>query len=227
MSEAIGLVTGSEPFAGLPSNPAEILLRQVAGSVFGGITIKTVATPVDLDRLPDLLPELVATHRPAFVVSLGLGMGIPSIRVERMAINMASFAVADNVGNQPLGVPHTQGGPDGRAASWDAAAIVASLRQAGVPAVVSDHAGTHLCNYTLYAMLAALEALGRAHVPCGFFHLPFLPDQVVWQMNQRGSAPQKAPLAPIDLPSMSFELQVKGLRVMLTALAQQANARGD
>lgn len=222
----IGLVTGSVPFAGLPTNPAEILLPHVAGEVHSGIEVVTVATPVDFGRLPTLLPDLVNRYRPAFVVSLGLALGAAVVRVEQMAINVAHFGVADNVGNQPLHQPHTDDAPDGMAASWDAPAIVAALLDAGVPAVGSFHAGTHLCNYTLFTMLAALKAQGRPQVPCGFFHLPYLPEQIVRMMRDRGATPQKAPLAPVDLPSMSLELQITAVTAMLAVVARQAVARG-
>ena len=39
MSEAVGLVTGSAPFAGLPTNPAELVLPFVDGALFSGIRV--------------------------------------------------------------------------------------------------------------------------------------------------------------------------------------------
>lgn len=224
--QPVGLVTGSKPFAGLPTNPAEILLPHVDGLVFDGIRIVSVATPVDFGRLPTLLPGLVDRYRPAFVVSLGLALGAAVVRVEQMAINIAHFGVADNVGNQPVNQPHTPGGADGMLASWDGPPIVAALLKAGVPAVGSFHAGTHLCNFTLYTLLAALQAQGRPQVPCGFFHLPYLPEQIVQFMQDRGRTPQKAPLAPVDLPSMALDLQITAVKTLLAAVAQQAVARG-
>ncbi|MEM9756851.1 MAG: hypothetical protein AAF914_12690, partial [Pseudomonadota bacterium] len=147
----VGLVTGSAPFAGLPDNPAADLLAGIDGQVIGGITIRTEKLPVSLARLPEVVQGLVAEHRPAFYVSLGLALGAPALRFEPTAINRTDFGVADNEGARPTGGgPIDPTGPDARFATWDAPALTNALLQADVPAVVSHHAGTHLCNLVLY-----------------------------------------------------------------------------
>jgi len=49
MSDPVGLVTGSAPFAGLPTNPAELVLPFVDGAVFSGavvmVALTTLVTP--------------------------------------------------------------------------------------------------------------------------------------------------------------------------------------
>ncbi len=223
-SGAVGLVTGSQPFAGLPTNPAELVLPFVDGMVIDGITVRTRATPVSRARIPDLLPSLVDEERPAFVLALGLALGAPTLRVEKVEINACHFAVADNDGMRPLGgTPIEPDGPMARLATWDAEAVVAAILAEDVPARVSFHAGTHLCNLTLYTYLGALEARGLAS-PCGFLHLPYLPEQIVWMMRQRGSAPETAPGAPLDLPSMALETQIRAVKAVLRELAREARA---
>ena len=56
--------------------------------------------------------------------------------------------------------------------------ILQELTAEGIPAYLSNTAGTYLCNYTLYTTLDALARGGRA-IPAGFIHLPFLPSMVV------------------------------------------------
>jgi pyroglutamyl-peptidase len=177
---------------------------------------------VSYARLPSLLPALVAEHRPAFVVALGLAMSAPVVRVEKYAINAASFGVADNEGARPVGgVPIDPAGPAGRAATWPVDAIVEALLDADIPARASYHAGTHLCNFTLYTYLDALEATG-SRAPCGFLHLPYLPEQIVWLMRGRAGIAETAPTAPTDLPSMSFEMQLAAVRTAVAATARHA-----
>ena len=96
-----------------------------------------------------------------------------------------------------------------RRATWDAEAVVAGIMDRGIPARLSFHAGTHLCNLTLYTYLEALEQVGL-EAPCGFLHLPYLPEQVVWMMRNRGAAAEQAPGASFDLPSMPLETQARG-----------------
>jgi pyroglutamyl-peptidase len=212
--QRVGLVTGSEPFAGLPTNPAELVLPCIDGTEIDGITIVARATPVSLARVPTLLPALVAQYQPAFVLAIGLAQGTACVRVEKAAVNAAAFAVADNEGARPLhGVKIDPKGPDARFASWDAEAVVASILAAGVPAQVSYSAGTHMCNLTLYTYLGSLAG----HVPCGFLHLPYLPEQIVW-LSARGST------QALDQPSMALATQVTAVRATLQALARQANA---
>lgn len=224
MTNLIGLVTGSEPFAGLPTNPAELVLPYIDGMEIEGITIVTRATPVSRERLPSLLPSLIDEYKPAFVMALGLALGAPVVRIEKIGVNACHFAIPDNEGVRPLGgQPIDASGPAARFATWDAEALVAAIVDEGIPAKTSFHAGTHLCNLTLYAYLGALEARGMAS-PCGFLHLPYLPEQIVWMMRQRGGAADTAPGSPLELPSMSLETQVRAVKAALGALARQAIA---
>jgi pyroglutamyl-peptidase len=216
----IGLVTGSKPFAGLPSNPAEAVLAYLDGGDAARIVTRT--TPVSLAALPRLLPDLLDDIRPDFVISLGLALGAPVVRVETVAINACHFAIADNEGARPVGgVPIDPAGPAARPATWDAGAVVAAIQEAGVPAQLSFHAGTHLCNLTLYTLLGALRARGWS-IPCGFIHLPYLPEQVVAMMRQLDGRAGGAPVTPVDLPSMSLDLQVRAVRAAIGAVARQA-----
>jgi pyroglutamyl-peptidase len=226
MSGAIGLVTGSQPFAGLPTNPAELVLPFIDGMVVDGITIVARATPVSRNGLPSHLPALVEEFRPAFVLALGLALGAPIVRAETIAVNACHFAIPDNEGVRPLGgEPILKDGPPARIATWDAGAIVEAILDEGIPARTSFHAGTHLCNLTLYTYLGAIEALGLKS-PCGFLHLPYLPEQVVWLMREGGNAPASARSASPELPSMAIETQIRALKATLAALARQAHAAG-
>jgi pyroglutamyl-peptidase len=192
--------------------------------VVDGITVVAQSTPVSFARLPELLTDLIREHRPAFVLALGLALGTPVVRVEAMAINAAHFAVPDNEGARPRGgVRFAADAPEALPATWDGAAVVDAIVAADVPARISFHAGTHLCNLTLFTYLAALKAAG-SRSPCGFLHLPYLPEQVTWLMRRHGGAPDNAASANLDLPSMALATQVTAVKAAITELARQANA---
>ena len=55
--------------------------------------------------------------------------------------------------------------------------ILAALTAEGIPAAISNTAGTYLCNDTLYTTLDALARRGRS-IPAGFIHLPNEPSIV-------------------------------------------------
>lgn len=226
MRRPIGLVTGSQPFAGLPTNPAEVVLPFLDGLEIEGITIVAKSTPVSRASLPSLLPALIDEYRPAFVLALGLALGAPVVRIETIGVNACHFAIADNEGARPLGgEPILEGGPAARIATWEAGAVVDAILDENIPARRSFHAGTHLCNLTLYTYLGALEARGMKS-PCGFLHLPYLPEQIVWMMRQRGDMPDSAPGSPLELPSMALETQIRAVKAALGAMARQAKAIG-
>jgi pyroglutamyl-peptidase len=166
---------------------------------------------------------MLAEHRPAFVMGMGVALGSPVVRVETTAINVAHFGIADNDGARPGGEPFDLGGPAARRATWDAARVTAAIIEAGVPARISHHAGTHCCNLALHTCLGALERLGLPS-PCGFLHLPYLPEQVVWLMRNRAGQAATAPGSSLDPPSMSFDLQIMAARAAIRVLAEPAAA---
>lgn len=226
MTRPIGLVTGSQPFAGLPTNPAEIILPFIDGTEVGGISIVARSTPVSRNGLPSHLPALVEEYRPSFILALGLALGAPTVRAETIAVNACHFAIPDNEGVRPLGgEPIHEDGPAARIATWDAEAVVEAILAEEIPAKTSFHAGTHLCNLTLYTYLGALEALGLKS-PCGFLHLPYLPEQIVWMMRHRGDQPASAHSGTLELPSMAIETQIRAVKATLGALARQVHATG-
>jgi pyroglutamyl-peptidase len=214
--EPVGLVTGFEPFAGMTVNPSSLVLPDLYGTVSGGIRVETAVLPVSLSRGPEALVGLVDAHRPRFVMMMGLASGAPSVRVETMALNVAAFRVADNDGLEVADRPLEEGGPAARRATWDAAAVVAEIEADGVPVRQSFHAGTHLCNAVLYAALGRLES-EAAPVPCGFLHLPYLPEQILWMKGRPGAA-----AASWDQSSMPLEMQRRAARAAISALSRMA-----
>jgi pyroglutamyl-peptidase len=98
--------------------------------------------------------------------------------VERLGINVNDFRVTDNDGAQPVDLPVVPGGPAAYFATIPVRAVVAALHAAGIPASISNSAGAHLCNHTLY-LLGHLATTEYPGMRCGFVHLPGLPEQAV------------------------------------------------
>jgi len=217
----VGLITGSAPFAGLPDNPAAELLTRVDGAEIGGVTIRTAEIPVSRARLPGVIEALVAEHRPAFYISLGLATGEAVLRLETTAINRVDFGVADNEGDRPTdGGPIEPGGSAARFATWDAGDLAKKLLQNDYPAITSHHAGTHLCNFVLYCAIGAMERAGLSG-PVGFLHVPYTPAQVARFLREGPPGGDTAPMTPRALPSMMIKMQEAALRLTLTQLAEQ------
>ena len=92
-----------------------------------------------------------------------------------MAINVDDARIADNAGGQPVDRAIVRGGPAAYFSTLPVKAMVAALRAEGVPAEVSQTAGTFVCNHVFYGLMHALRR--KRGVRGGFIHVPFLPEQ--------------------------------------------------
>ena len=206
------LVTGFEPFEQDAVNPSWEVARALHGWHHAGAEVHAVQLPCVFGRAIEALDAALADVRPTLVVGLGLAGGRADWTPERVAINVDDARIPDNAGGRPIDAPVVAGGPAGYFSTLPIKAIVHALRAAGVPASVSQTAGTFVCNHVFYALmhrLATVPALAGARG--GFVHVPLMPAQAAQRPGQ---------------PSMALATQVEALRVLLrTALAGGADLR--
>jgi pyroglutamyl-peptidase len=196
------LVTGFEPFGGEPVNPSMQAALALAAEPPPDIVLSTEILPVSQVRTPQALRAAVARHRPDVVIATGEASGRAEVSVERVGINVNDFRIPDNDGAQPVDVPVIAGGPAAYFATIPIKAVTAALRAAGVPVHVSNTAGTHLCNHTLY-LLGHLAATEYPGMRVGFLHLPGLPEQAARHPGQ---------------PSMATATMVTALKAAIAAI---------
>lgn len=206
------LVTGFEPFEQDTLNPSWEVARSLQGAVVDSAEVHAVQLPCVFGRAIERLDRALAEVRPTLIVGLGLAGGRAEWTPERVAINVDDARIPDNAGGRPIDAPVVPGGPVGYFSTLPIKAVVHALREAGVPASVSQTAGTFVCNHVFYALmhrLATVPALAGARG--GFVHVPLLPEQAAHRPGQ---------------PSMALPTQVEALRVLLrTALAVEADLR--
>ncbi len=119
------------------------------------------------------------------------------ISIERVAINIDDARIPDNAGAQPVDQPVVVGGPVALFSTLPVNALVAGIREAGIPASVSQTAGTCTCNHVMYGLMHYLR---RRKTRGGFIHLPYLPEQA---MNHPG-----APGMPLATNVLALEMAV-------------------
>ena len=124
--------------------------------------------------------------QPDFILCVGQAGGRPDITVERVAINCDDFRIPDNGGNQPEDEPVVADGPSAYFATLPIKNIVNALHQNGIPAKVSNTAGTFVCNHLMYGVCH--YAAQKGNIKAGFMHIPYLPSQVVDKPNQPSMA---------------------------------------
>ena len=177
------LLTGFEPFGGETVNPSWQAVEAVARDWTGPETLIAVQLPVVFD---DTIDRVIAEHKPDLVVSVGQAGGFATIEVERVAINVQDARIPDNSGAQPIDEPVVVDGPAAHFSSLPIKAAVAALLEAGIPASVSQSAGTYTCNHVFYR-------LRHPGAHGGFVHVPYSTEQ----LGDRSADSPSLPIATI------------------------------
>lgn len=199
------LLTGFEPFDGDTVNPSGEVAKQLDGRVIADCVVRSVILPVQHESARAIVAPLLEAPGLVAVVQLGLAGGRARISLERVAVNVMDYSRADAHGQVLRDVACVAGGPAAYFSTLPLREILAALTAEGIPAAISNTAGTYLCNDTLYTTLHALAQRGRATVPAGFIHLPFLASMV--------SAHD------LEEPSMDLPLLVRAVEILLSRLA--------
>jgi pyroglutamyl-peptidase len=116
-----------------------------------------------------------------------------------VAINVDDARIADNDGARRTDAPVVEGGPAAYFSTLPIKAVLAAIRAEGIPAQVSQTAGTFLCNHVFY-QARHLAATARPGMRAGFIHMPWLPE-----------------LAPQGEPSLPLASIVTALRAAIEA----------
>ena len=197
------LLTGFEPFAGETVNPSWEVARALSGERIGAARIESVQLPCVFARAPQALQDALSRYSPQWVVCLGQAEGRAEITPERVAINVMQARLPDNAGAQPQEVPVVPDGPVAYFTGLPLARLVQRLRAQGIPASISNSAGTFVCNQVFYWLQ---HTWGRNGRPSGFVHLPCLPEQALRMSTTSAS------------PSLPLDVQVRAVRELLAEL---------
>ena len=197
-------MTGFEPFGAHSVNPTEGLAKAVDGRRVGDFTVLSVVLPVHHADAAARLGPLLAESNPEAVLHLGLAGGRARIALERVAINVMDYEVPDNAGYRASGEPCVPGGPTAYSSTLPLPAMLKALVDEGIPAYMSNTAGTFLCNQTLYWTLNAVRDTPRPP-RVGFVHFPLLPAMVA--------------AAGLEQPSMDFPLMLRAVETILGVIA--------
>lgn len=205
------LLTGFEPFGGEAMNPSSDVARALHGCQVAGHEVVALELPCEFARSLGVLEQALERWQPVLVLALGQAAGRSDLSIERVAINVDDARIPDNAGALPIDEPVAPDGPAAYFSTLPIKAIVAALRAVGLPASVSQSAGTYVCNHVFYGLQHRLAGGG---VRSGFMHLPLLPQQAAKQPGQ---------------PSMTLQTMVLGVRIALeTALTVEHDLReGD
>ncbi|MEX0824667.1 MAG: pyroglutamyl-peptidase I [Pirellulaceae bacterium] len=185
------LITAFEPYEEWEENSSWLALIELTNWFDSGGRVTTRRYPANFDTVHKRLREDL---RAEYDVMLHLGQlpGAPVLTLESVGLNLRNDGTA-----------LFTGGPVAYQSALPLTRWESKLREAGIPAKVSHHAGTYLCNATLFATHHLARELG-VNTQAAFIHVPLAPAQV---------AKAEKPLASISTP-----LAAAGLAIILEDL---------
>ncbi len=205
------LVTGFEPFGGEKINPALEAVQRLPETIAGAEVVK-VQIPVVFGEDVAAVKAAVESCDPDIVLCVGQAGGRTHITPEFVGINYVDARIPDNAGNQPVAEAIVEGAPEAYFTKLPVRAMVARMKEAGIPAAVSYTAGTFCCNEVMYGLLH-LIATEHPEIRGGFLHVPYAPEQAV---NLSATT-----------PSMTVDMMVEGITLGLEAAVENVEDAGE
>lgn len=197
------LITGFEPFGGEKINPALEAVKMLPDTI-GGAKVVKLEVPTVFKKSIKKLDECIEKEKPDITICVGQAGGRFDITVERVAINVDDARIPDNENNSPADEKIFEDGGNAYFAALPIKAIVKNINDAGIPASVSDSAGTFVCNHLMYGLLYLIDKKYN-NMTGGFIHVPFIPQQAAGRKNT---------------PSMNISDIVKALTIAVETAVQ-------
>ncbi|WP_040214897.1 pyroglutamyl-peptidase I [Clostridium polynesiense] len=194
------LITGFDPFGGEKINPAWEAVSSIKDSIAGAEVIK-LQIPTVFRKSIEKLDKAIEENNPDIVICIGQAGGRFDVTPERVAINIDDARIKDNEGNQPIDTDIYEDGEPAYFSTLPIKAIVKEINNNGLPASVSNTAGTFVCNHIMYGLMYLIDKKYN-NIRGGFIHVPFIPQQVVEKRNT---------------PAMALEDIVKALECAVKA----------
>ena len=196
------IVTGFDPFGGETINPSIECVKALPE--IEGVELIRLELPTVFKESAKRLNEVINDVKPDAVLSVGQAGGRPGITMERIAINVDDARIPDNISQQPIDEAIQLDGEAAYFTTLPIKRIVKAIREAGIPAEVSNSAGTFVCNHIMYQ---ALFAATKANKPfkAGFMHIPFIPEQTT------------------DKPSLPLEESTKAVQIAIETIRDYIN----
>lgn len=177
------LITAFEPYDRWDDNSSWLAIVELTKSLPSEPRVTTRRYPVDFAAVRERLTEDLAAGYD-YALHLGQAPGLARVHLEAIGLNIGGTSQQLAEEFQPL----APDGPVAYKSDLPLAAWAAKLRAAGIPAQVSYHAGTFLCNATLYLTHHLSRERGWK-TQAAFIHLPLATEQAVRERQDIASLP--------------------------------------
>ncbi len=198
-NKGIILLTGYEAFGDFKVNPSIAACMRLNNKIYNAYRVVVEEIPMRFEEVKDEIEGHVDKYKPAAVLSTGVSSEGSCIKLERIAINLTTAKGPSKKEQLPEGEPIKAGGPVGYFSTLPLGKLLEGLKRAGVPAVISNSAGTFGCNLIFYQLMDYLDREGL-DIPAGFIHAPRLPEQAL---------DGKTPSMALDLTAHALDVVVE------------------
>ncbi len=164
------LTTGFEPFGGSEINESWLVAQCLKGKYFNNTEIVSEQLPVAWNKASVKLHDVVRKYKPTAIISFGQSY-TEAVRLETTARNQRA-KLPDNEGVTPDLLNIYNYAPPTMSTRLPLREIEKRLTAAGIPVVISQDAGTYLCNETFYTLMFDPGLSETMNVPRGFIHVP-------------------------------------------------------
>jgi pyroglutamyl-peptidase len=177
------LLTAFEPYDLWTANSSWLTLVQLTQQLPSEPSITTRLYPVNFEAMKErLAKDLEADYD--YALHLGQAPGSTRIQLESHAINIGGSALQSPDTYRAL----VTDGPVAYRSPLPLGPWAAMLRDARIPAEISYHAGTYLCNATLYFSCYLAERM-TLKTKSAFVHLPLDVSQTAAQAQHMAALP--------------------------------------
>ena len=206
------LITGFDPFGGEKINPAWEAVSALPDKI-DDVDIIKVQLPTVFKTSTLKLFESIDMFKPDAVICVGQAGGRFNFNVERVAINIDDGRIPDNNGYQPIDEPIFEDGENAYFSNLPIKAMVEEVKKAGVPAAVSNTAGTYVCNHIMYSLLYYINK-HNLKIRGGFVHVPYIAQQVMGKKNvpfvELGSITRGLEACVLAIKNNTVDLNITG-----------------
>jgi pyroglutamyl-peptidase len=197
------LLTGFGPFGTVVNNPSSRIVAHFAQAGAAGHDLTTRVLPVSYARAEGEIRALLSAGGFDSALLLGVAGRETHLRLEQFG-RWAPSGHPDCDGLMPSNAERSPGALERYSTPVALEPLMHDLHAAGLPARLSDDAGSYVCNHTYYS---ALQAIAAEDLPtrCLFLHLP--PDSETFS-------------EPVEALAMPLRLQIEAVERILGWLAR-------
>ena len=187
------LLTSFEPYEPWQANASWLTIVELTKEGFGQPEVTTRLYPVDFAAMQEKLSADLATGYD-YALHLGQAPGAEQIRLEAIGLNIGGSSKHQPEEYQPL----VADGPVAYRSALPLAQWSIKLQENGIPAQISYHAGTFLCNAILFLSHYLSQQHGYS-TKAAFIHVPLDGSQAVGNQSDIASLPTSVSAAAVRM----------------------------